>query len=74
MLMKRIVPYFVLFFVFMSVSLAEIDFDFTITETTPYDPGMLDLYDQSLLITGSGVYEIDAWGSSYIENPERRTD
>ena len=67
MLMKRIVPFFILFFVFMSVSLAEIDFDFTITETTPYNPGLLTLTDQSLLVTGSGVNQIDARESSYVE-------
>jgi len=65
MLMKRIVPFFILFAMFVSVAYA--DFDITITSSTVYNPGSIDLHNQNLLITGSGINEINAWDSSYVE-------
>lgn len=63
-MMKRILQCFV-FLACFSVSFAS--FDLEITVSTPYEYGSVDLLDQSLLITGSGAYQIEARGNSYVE-------
>jgi hypothetical protein len=41
------------------------EFDFTISNT--YNPNLLTLNDQSLLVNGAGVHDVWAYGNSYIE-------
>jgi hypothetical protein len=56
----------VLFLVLACVSTLRATFDLTITDSSPYDYGSVNLNNQSLLVTGSGVHEIEARGSSYV--------
>ena len=60
--MKRFIPCLVIIGIFASASFA--GFDHTIS--SGYEYGVV-LNNQSLLITGGGVYDIDAFFSSYIE-------
>lgn len=62
--MKRLIPSLLLIAVCGSVSWGA--FDYTISDTYHY--GTLQLNgEESLLITGAGVYELEANGANYIE-------
>ena len=63
--MKRLLPYLLLFPVFVTISFGEIVFDYTISDT--YEFGIFSLNSESLLVTGAGAYDIEARGESYIE-------
>jgi hypothetical protein len=63
--MKRLLPCLLLFHVFVTMSLGEITFDYTISDT--YEFGIFSLNSESLLITGAGADAIEARGESYIE-------
>jgi hypothetical protein len=52
-------------FIMISTSLSCAAFDYTISDV--YYSGTLTLNSQSVQITGSGAYSIEAYGSSYVE-------
>jgi len=62
--MKRLIPFLVLFLVFVPISFGEITFDYTISDTYQ---GSVMLNSESLLVTGAGALQIVAKGESYIE-------
>ena len=61
--MKKII--ICLLLVVLLSSLASAGFDYTISDT--YEYGIFQLNGESLQITGSGAYQVDAKGTSYIE-------
>ena len=63
--MKRLIPFLLLFPVFVTTSFGEIVFDYTISDTYVGSVTLNGL--DSLLVTGAGALVIDAFDESYIE-------